>query len=90
VIDRVPELDPSLTVVGVPLTEIALDLGRRVVKNVVALGALQACTRIFPEETFLVALDHHLGRRRDPEVSRVNREAFERGQAASAGRPAVT
>lgn len=82
VIDRVPELDPSVTAVGVPFTEIAMDLGWRVVKNVVALGALQAVTRIFPPETFLAALERHLGRGRDPEAMRVNREAFERGRAA--------
>ncbi len=45
----------GVTVVGVPFTEIAADLGKALVKNVVALGALQAATRIFPEETFLTA-----------------------------------
>ncbi len=35
---------------GVPFTEIAKGLGKLVVKNIVALGALQAATRHFPSE----------------------------------------
>ena len=34
----------------------ATDLGKAVVKNIVALGALQAATGIFPKETFLAAI----------------------------------
>ena len=45
------------------LTEIASGLGKRVVKNVVALGALQEATKLFPTETFLTAL------RQDPAQS---------------------
>jgi 2-oxoisovalerate ferredoxin oxidoreductase beta subunit len=48
--------DPSVTVVGVPFTEIAVGLGKAVVKNIVALGALQAATNIFPKDTFLGAI----------------------------------
>ncbi len=48
--------DPSVTVVGVPFTEIAVGLGKAVVKNIVALGALQAATNLFPEDTFLAAV----------------------------------
>ena len=33
-----------------------MDLGKAVVKNIVALGALQAATQIFPKETFLAAI----------------------------------
>jgi Pyruvate/2-oxoacid:ferredoxin oxidoreductase gamma subunit len=49
-------LDPSVKLVGVPFTEIAVDLGRAVVKNIVALGALQAATGIFPQETLMAAV----------------------------------
>jgi 2-oxoisovalerate ferredoxin oxidoreductase beta subunit len=42
--------------VGVPATQVARDLGKQMVKNIVALGALQATTRLFPEETFLTAV----------------------------------
>ena len=49
-------LDPSVKLVGVPFTEIAVDLGKAVVKNIVALGALQAATGIFPKETLMTAV----------------------------------
>jgi len=51
-----PGLDPSVRVLGIPFTGIALDLGKAVVKNIVALGALQAATGIYPEATFLTAI----------------------------------
>ena len=41
---------------GVPFTTIAKDLGKVVVKNVVALGALQEATNLFPKDTFLTAI----------------------------------
>jgi len=40
----------------VPFTAVAKDLGSPVVKNVVALGALQGATKVFPEGTFLTAI----------------------------------
>jgi len=40
----------------VPFASVAKDLGAALVKNVVALGALQGATKIFPEETFLTAI----------------------------------
>ena len=51
-----PHVAERVTVVGVPFTQIAADLGRTVVKNVVALGALQEATNLFPKETFLTAI----------------------------------
>lgn len=51
-----PRFDASVRVVPVPCTEIARDLGRVMVKNIVALGALQATTNLFPKETFLTAI----------------------------------
>ena len=56
VVTEVPRLGPKVKVVGVPCTEIAKDLGKMMVKNIVALGALQAATGLFPEETFLDAI----------------------------------
>jgi 2-oxoisovalerate ferredoxin oxidoreductase beta subunit len=53
-------LDPSVKVVGVGFTEIAVDLGKAVVKNIVALGALQAATGIFPKETLMSAVRYAL------------------------------
>ena len=56
IVKEVPALDPSVKLVGVPFTEIAVDLGKAVVKNIVALGALQAATGIFPKETLIGAV----------------------------------
>jgi len=50
-----PELK-DVTLAGVPCAEIAVGLGHVMVKNIVALGALQALTGLFPEETFLNAI----------------------------------
>jgi 2-oxoisovalerate ferredoxin oxidoreductase beta subunit len=55
-----PRLADGVRVIGVPFARIASDLGRVVVKNVVALGALCAATSLFPEETFLTAIRHAL------------------------------
>ncbi len=48
-----PPLAPGIRMVGVPLTQLALGLERPMVKNIVALGAIQAVTQLFPPETFL-------------------------------------
>jgi 2-oxoisovalerate ferredoxin oxidoreductase beta subunit len=75
-----PALAAGVRALGVPLTGIARELGRPVIKNVVALGALQAATGIFPEATFLNAIREALARKR--ELVPVNEEAFRRGAAA--------
>ena len=49
-------IDPSVKVVGAPFTETAVGLGKAVVKNIVALGALQAATGLFPEATLMDAV----------------------------------
>jgi 2-oxoisovalerate ferredoxin oxidoreductase beta subunit len=56
VVTDAPVLDPSIRMFPVPFTGIATDLGKAVVKNIVALGALQAATQIFPKDTFLTAI----------------------------------
>ena len=56
VVTEAPVFDPSIKVFPVPFTGIATDLGKAVVKNIVALGALQAATNIFPKDTFLSAI----------------------------------
>jgi 2-oxoisovalerate ferredoxin oxidoreductase beta subunit len=56
VVSEPPKLDPSVRVFGIPCTRIAQDLGKIMVKNVVALGALQAATEVLPEETLLTAI----------------------------------
>lgn len=81
VVSAPPLLDPSVRVVGVPCSELAKGLGRIVVKNVVALGALQAATRLLPEETFLTAIRQAL--RDKPALVPLNEEAFRGGIAAA-------
>jgi 2-oxoisovalerate ferredoxin oxidoreductase beta subunit len=41
---------------GIPFSEAAAGLGRVMVKNIVALGALQGATRLFPGDSFLAAM----------------------------------
>ena len=59
---------------------IATELGRPVVKNVVALGAVQAATEIFPEETLLTAIRQAL--KSKCAMIPLNEEAFARGSQA--------
>jgi Pyruvate/2-oxoacid:ferredoxin oxidoreductase gamma subunit len=80
VISDPPSLNGTIKMYGVPFTEIATNIGRRVVKNVVALGALQAVTNIFPEETFLTAIRQALAHR--CAMIPMNEEAFQWGQRA--------
>ncbi len=77
VVTEVPPVAEGVRCYGVPFTGIALELGKPILKNVVSLGALQAATRIFPEETFLTALER--GLKPDPRIQEANREAFRKG-----------
>jgi len=62
---------------GVPFSELAVKLGHRMVKNLVALGALQGATHLFPRKTFAAAIRE--GLRSKGEMVVVNEEAFNRG-----------
>jgi 2-oxoisovalerate ferredoxin oxidoreductase beta subunit len=77
VISQVPHLDPSIKVIGVPITGMSVELGNLKVKNVVAWGALQAATDLFPAESFLGALRHTLGA--GHRLMPLNEQAFARG-----------
>ena len=82
VVAQVPPLDPRVRVLGVPFTEIAVTLGKAVVKNIVALGALQAATNIFPKETFLTAVREAL--KEKAALVQLNEAAFAAGMKALA------
>ena len=82
-IHAVPELADRVTAHGVPFTQIAADLGRTVVKNVVALGALQEATQLFPRETFLNAIRRAL--KEKCALIPLNEEAFGWGARAVRG-----
>ena len=75
-----PSINGTVKMYGIPFTEIASSIGRRVIKNVVALGALQAVTGIFPEETFLAAIRQALASK--CAMIPMNEEAFQWGQKA--------
>jgi 2-oxoisovalerate ferredoxin oxidoreductase beta subunit len=80
VIPNPPELDPSLEMVGVPCAQIAIDLGKVMVKNVVALGAMCAATNLFPKESFLNTMRQAL--QHDCSLLALNEEAFAWGEKA--------
>jgi 2-oxoisovalerate ferredoxin oxidoreductase beta subunit len=81
VIAEVPKVDPSIRVIGVRASEIAKELGRIVVKNIVALGALAAATKLLPEETYLTAIREVLAEK--AALIPLNEKAFQRGAAAT-------
>ena len=80
VVSEVPPLDPSIQVVGIPFTQIALDLRAARVKNIVALGAFQAATALFPPESFRTVLRQAFAHNRA--LLPLNEEAFVRGTQA--------
>jgi Pyruvate/2-oxoacid:ferredoxin oxidoreductase gamma subunit len=86
VVRELPVLDASVRVLAVPCTEIARDLGQPLVKNIVALGALAGATGLLPAESLLAAMRQALGGKRAG--WEVNEEAFRRGMAVGAARPA--
>ncbi len=78
VVAEVPDgIADGVRVVGVPLTEVAKELGAVMVKNIVALGALQGATQIFPKETFLAAIRASLSGHRA--MLALDVKAFEKG-----------
>ena len=82
VIAEAPTVPSGVKLVGVPWTKIASDLGKVMVKNVVALGTLQAATELLPEDTFRVAIRQALHNK--CALVPINEEAFRRGAQALA------
>jgi 2-oxoisovalerate ferredoxin oxidoreductase beta subunit len=82
VVADAPALDPQVRVLAVPCSKIAQDLGGLVVKNIVALGALQGAARLFPNETYLAAIRRAL--RDKCGLIPLNEQAFARGVRAGA------
>jgi len=77
-----PRLPSTVTVLGLPFAQIANDLGLPRAKNMVAWGALQVASNLFPMESFLYALRRALGE--DNELTKVNERAFREGMEAAA------
>lgn len=80
VITRPPRLDPAVRAVGVPCAQIANELGKLMVKNVVALGAMRAATDLFPREAFLATMRRAL--KGQGALLELNEEALARGEEA--------
>jgi len=80
VINDVPALPDGVKAYGVPFTQIAVELGKPVVKNVVALGALLEATKLFPKETLMTAIRQAL--KEKSQYIQLNESAFERGAQA--------
>jgi len=74
------DLPLSRRILGVPFTRLASDLGRTVVKNVVALGALQAATDLLPADRVLATIRHVLKDKKA--VLPLNEAAFAAGRRA--------
>jgi 2-oxoisovalerate ferredoxin oxidoreductase beta subunit len=88
VVPEPPVLGPGVRALAIPCSEIARALGAPVSKNVVALGALQAATGIFPPETYLAAIRQALHGKE--KLLATNEEAFRRGMAAAGKGAAAT
>ncbi len=67
-------------ILPIPLTRIAADLGRPMVKNVVALGALQTALNLLPEDSLVGTLRHVLHDK--PALLPLNESAYAAGRAA--------
>jgi Pyruvate/2-oxoacid:ferredoxin oxidoreductase gamma subunit len=81
VVAQAPAVDANVRLLGVPCAQIAQQLGNKMAKNTVALGALQAATQLLPPETFLAAIGQAL--RDKPALLPVNQQAFARGVEAA-------
>ncbi|HSM14677.1 MAG TPA: 2-oxoacid:acceptor oxidoreductase family protein [Thermoanaerobaculia bacterium] len=81
-VETLPEMAEGVRAIGVPFSTLASELGRPLIKNVVALGAFQAATGVFPEESLLEAMRETLAKR--PELLPLNEQAFRKGIEAVA------
>ncbi len=80
IITTPPPLPAGRRVLPVPLTRLAAELGRPMVKNVVALGALQAALHPLPDGSILATLHHVL--KDKPALLPLNEAAFAAGRRA--------
>jgi 2-oxoisovalerate ferredoxin oxidoreductase beta subunit len=80
VISKVPQLDNDVRMIGVPFTQIAHDLGKTRVKNIVAMGAMHAATGLLERESLLAALEQAM--HGDCAMLELNQHAFALGMEA--------
>ena len=67
----------DVTVVSVPVTELAMEMGNTKVLNIIMLGAYIGYTDVLPEEVVLDMIKKQLGKK--PAMIPLNCEAFEKG-----------
>ncbi len=72
---RISELRPGIRVYGVPATRLAEELGRRMVLNIVMVGAFAAITGITPSEALRQAVADSV----PPATRDLNLRAFDKG-----------
>lgn len=75
-----PQVAPGVEVLPVPFSEIAKEVGRLLIKNIVALGALQGATSFFPDSAYLDAL--RIALKDKAAMLPMNEQAFARGRDA--------
>jgi 2-oxoisovalerate ferredoxin oxidoreductase beta subunit len=80
VVEDSPQVESTNRIVAVPCSDIALDLGSIKVKNLLALGALQTASELFPAESFSAAIHKSFGDRAS--LPALNKRAFEAGTQA--------
>ncbi|MCE7892757.1 MAG: thiamine pyrophosphate-binding protein [Sorangiineae bacterium PRO1] len=80
VISHQPKVAEGVRVIAVPCAAVAQSLGNVMVKNVVALGALQEATKLLEEESFLTVLRRSL--KSKAALIPLNEEAFRWGVKA--------
>ncbi len=88
VIQQEPEFRPGVTVYPVPCSGIAMSLGHRIVKNIVALGALRAASGLMHEDSLLTAI--RSGLQRKSAMIPINEEAFHAGERSIRERATAT
>ncbi len=80
VVEDLPRFHHGVHVYGLPLSDIATGMGALKVKNIVAMGALQAATEVFPRASFIEALQQMLHHK--PQYIEMNVAAFDQGVKA--------
>ena len=81
VIPEPPTLPAGVRAIPVPCSAIAHELGQKMVKNVVALGALVGATHLLPPESVVAVLRQALAAK--PQLLATNEEAMIRGRRAA-------
>lgn len=75
---KTPVERDDITVVEVPVTHMAQEMGNPKVLNIIMLGAYIGATEVVPKDVIIEAIKNKLGKKK-PEFLPTNLEAFEKG-----------